>query len=293
MDTATATPRQKIKKRETTAPELLSLRDTLSLALEAAEQGENTALQRAIEAGRVVVEVKEYLRQNPLHLLDFKSFWARYFKGKNRRTANTYERVYRQVKVDSSVNYPSISECLAAYRKANPPKKRFTPDAKEAARKKLLDSLPKPDHPPEERPPSMPTVDWLGDDEPEDEVDPEEPKDMMALEAWVTAGCKGEWKGSASITVSADFTLRRRGNRVVFMVGDKRLGGAIANQGRFSDGEEFERLIRDFYSTAGRALREAIPRDKVPLTSRTPRPVAPATPAKRTRKLNRRSAPAT
>lgn len=108
------------------------------------------ALEYAVYAGRIVTEIKAHL-QTSTSLLTFKQFLKRYAPELPQRTANKYEAVYKQVSLDSTTCYSSMSEALKAWRIAHPPRERFQPPTMEEKSRSLLAEAERPDLPEEER----------------------------------------------------------------------------------------------------------------------------------------------
>jgi hypothetical protein len=90
------------------------------------------AFTHAVEAGRKITEVKQCLADNPTCLQSFPQWFKQHCKGFSLRSANDYERCYKQTPVDSSVRYSSIRECLLDWQKTHPKRERFQAPATEA-----------------------------------------------------------------------------------------------------------------------------------------------------------------
>jgi hypothetical protein len=127
-------------------PELTKYASLLRKACADIKSAQARALEYAVYAGRIVSEIKRHL-QTSTSLLSFKQFLKRYVPELPQRTANTYETVYKQVSLDSTISYSSISEALKAWRKDHPARKRFTPPAIEEKSKELLAASPSPELP--------------------------------------------------------------------------------------------------------------------------------------------------
>lgn len=134
------------KERKPCDPELANYASMLRKACADLKSAQARALEYAVYAGKIVNEIKAHL-QTSTSLLNFKQFLKRYLPELPQRTANKYEVVYKQVTLDSTACYSSMSEALKAWRSAHPPRKRFQPPTMEEKSKALLAESPSPELP--------------------------------------------------------------------------------------------------------------------------------------------------
>jgi hypothetical protein len=132
----------RVPGKATMAPDQESLRLAARLRedMDGAAHGERVSLARAKRAGKIVHEVKSYLRDNPLFLKNFKQWFAAHMKGYDRSTADIYETIYIHTSnpENKGKTYRNIKDVLCEWRLSHPKRKRFTPLTKEQKAAKAL-----------------------------------------------------------------------------------------------------------------------------------------------------------